>query len=180
MKYEERFNKNKSIKCVWVWEKARIRVRDAYFVTPFYGPCIISMIRHHNKDSEVQRTQKRQRPCNPAPLSQHTNTTWNCIMSFIWVRHVHCPHVTLTIIIKSTTRANTNNGMPIFYTNIHYHHHHVGHITCSLPKLRTAKPQSPIWIIHATAACQAVERTLISISRAPDWEIDIIPGLANP
>lgn len=72
-----------------VCEKAstRIRVRDAFFVTPFYGPCIISMIHHHNKDGQVQKAQKWQRPCNPAPLSQHTNTTWNCIMSFIWVRH---------------------------------------------------------------------------------------------
>ncbi len=66
--------------------RARIRVRDAFFVTPLSGPCIISIIHHHNKDGQVQRAQKWQRPCNPAPLSQHTNTTWNCIMSFIWVR----------------------------------------------------------------------------------------------
>lgn len=167
--------------------KARTRVRDTFFVTPFYGPCIISMIRHHNKDSEVQKTQKRQRPCNPAPLSQHTNTTWNCIMSFIWVRH---GPIVLMLHSLSSSKAQLEHiekqrHAYILYTqpNIHHHHHHhhhVGHITCSLPTLRTAKPQSPIWVIHATAACQAVERTLISISRAPDWEIGIIPVLANP
>lgn len=41
---------------------------------------------------------------------------------------------------------------------------------------RTANPQFPIWVIYTAAACQATERTPISISRDPEWENDIIPA----
>lgn len=91
-------------------------------------------------------------------------------MSFIWVRHG--PIVLKLHSLSSSTaqleHIEERRRAYILYTQPNIHHHHVGHITCSLPRLKTAKPQSPIWVIHATAACQAVERTLISISRAPD------------
>ncbi len=74
---------NVNVKCKYGYEefirKTKIKVQSArgcvresksenkserhFFVTPFSGPCIISIIHHHNEDGQVQRAQKRQRPC---------------------------------------------------------------------------------------------------------------------